>query len=272
MSRRTEEEIAREARRVLRRLALPRQFLLARAQGKSGGDYAVARAPSSVAASRLTVSADLVGEFLRAGWIAAAGADRYVIAEVGLAFIARSFGGPDGFAAQHRLMQAQETQTGDGGTRIVQVNAGESPLARLQARGLVDGLHFAAGEKLRRDFTLAQLTPRMGVNLSAPVVSGGRGVGADTASDIAVAARQRLNRAMAAMGPGLSDLAFDVCCHLVPLERAEAGRSWSKRSGRVVLKLALDRLAGHYGLGVVARKSAIRAWNAESSDAVNGSP
>lgn len=264
MSRRTEEEIAREGRRILRRLAGPRQLLLARGKG----DYAVARTPSGAAASRLTVTGDFVAEFSRAGWIVAAGPDRFAIAEAGLAFIERSFGGADGFAAQHRLMQSE---TGAGG-HIVQVNAGESPLARLKLRGLVDGLHFAAGEKLRRDFTLAQLMPRMGVDLSAPVVSGGRGAGADNAGDIAVAARQRLNRALSAMGPGLGDLAFDVCCHLVALERAELSRNWSKRSGRVVLMLALDRLATHYGLGVVSRQSAIRGWRAplpnNESDAV----
>src|SRR5690606_23422187 len=106
---------------------------------------------------------------------------------------------------------------------------GESPLSRLKARGLVDAAQFTAGEKLRRDYTLAHVSPRMGVDLSAPVVSGGsRGPGADTMSDIAVAARQRFSRAMAAAGPGLSDLAFDVCCDLVSLERAEAQRGWAR--------------------------------------------
>jgi hypothetical protein len=140
------------------------------------------------------------------------------------------------------------------------VNVGESPLGRLKARGLVDATHFAAGEKLRRDYTLAQLSPRMGVDLSAPVVSGGaRGPQADSISDIAMAARQRLSRALAAAGPGLSDLAFDVCCDLVSLERAEARRGWAKRSARVVLGLALDRLADHYGLTVTLKRAPIRA-------------
>ena len=142
----------------------------------------------------------------------------------------------------------------------------KSPLARLQSRGLVDGVQFAAGEKLRRDYTLAQLTPRMGVDLSAPVVSGGgRGVGADTVSDIAVAARQRFSRAMVAAGPGLSDLAFEVCCDLASLERAEAQRGWTKRSGRVVLMLALDRLAMHYGMNITRKHAPIRAWHVEDT-------
>ena len=252
------QEVAREARRVLRRLAGPRQFLLARAKG----DFAVARTPAAAAASRLAVDAVFVQAFLREGWICRVDDARFVMDRAGLDFLTRSFGGADGFAAQHRLMQDEERPDGDGGARIVGVNAGESPLARLKLRGLVDGVQFAAGEKLRRDFTLGQMTPRMGVNWGAPVVSGGRGSGADNASDIAIAARQRLNRALAAAGPGLSDLLFDVCCHLMPLEQVESGRGWAKRSARVVLKIALDRLAAHYGMTVVSRRAPIRAWSA----------
>jgi hypothetical protein len=255
MARLAQQEIEREARRVLRRLAMPRQLLLAR----PNGDYAVARGGAALAASRLTVGADFVQAFLRLDWIQPDGPERFVIAPAGTAFVARSLGGEDGFGAQHRLMQAVATEDGD---RLVLVNAGESPLARLKLRGLVDPTQFAAGERLRRDFTLAQMTPRMGVNWEAPVVSGGRGAGADHQSDIAVAARQRLNRALAALGPGLSDLAFDICCHLKTLEEAERGRGWAQRAARVVLKIALDRLAAHYGMGVTRSSAPVRAWHA----------
>ncbi len=149
---------------------------------------------------------------------------------------------------------------------MVRVNVGESPLSRLKSRGLVDGTQFAAGEKLRRDFTLAQLAPRMGVDLTQPVVSGGgRGSGADSISDIAMAARQRFSRAMAAAGPGLADLAFEVCCDLGSVEQAEARRGWARRSGRVVLCLALDRLAIHYGLTITLKRAPIRAWSLEEA-------
>lgn len=257
MSRLAQAEVEREARRVLRRLASPRAALLPR-----GGGYAVARAPSGAAASRVTLGADFVTAFLRAGWIAAAGPDRYVIAQAGLDLLAR--GGADGFAAQHRLLQDAVLEEG-ADRRSVKINSFESPLARLKARALVDGIQFAAGEKLRRDYTLGQLAPRMGVDWSAPVVSGGRGAGRESVSDIALAARQRFNRALAAVGPGLSDLLFDVCCALAALERAEDARGWSRRSGRVVLKIALDRLAAHYGFDVVREKGAIRSWSAEGA-------
>jgi hypothetical protein len=156
----------------------------------------------------------------------------------------------------------QQTITQDGAALKVAVNVGESPLARLRHRALIDATQFAAGEKLRRDFTLSQLTPRMGVNWEAPVVSGSRGAGADSISDIALMARQRLNKALATTGPGLSDLVFDVCCHL---DAAGTLRGWAKRSGRVVLMIALDRLGAHYGLGMVNTSRKIRGWSADAS-------
>jgi len=244
-----EAEIAREARRVLRRLAAPRAALFARSD-----DYAVARSAAAAPGSRLAVTTPFVEAFARAGWITPDGPGRYLLADEGRAFLVRSFGGEDRFAEQHRQM---EETASDG--RALRVNVGESPLARLKSRGHVDATQFAAGEKLRRDYTLAQLAPRMGVDLSAPVVCGGSRAGADSISDIAVAARQRFSRAMAAAGPGLSDLAFDVCCDLQALEGAEAKRGWSKRSARVVLMLALDRLADHYGMTVVRQSAPIRA-------------
>jgi len=245
-----EQEVRREARRVLRRLAAPRQGLFVR-----GAVYVLGR--SAISASRITVPAAMVEAFAAQGWIAPEGVGRYVIAPAGQDFLKRETGG---FASQHREM---EMRTVDGGERMP-ANAGESPLARLKHRGLIDAVQFAAGEKLRRDFTLAQLTPRMGVNWDAPVVSGSRGAGADSISDIAMAARQRFNRALGVAGPALSDLLFDVCCHLSSLEQVEDARGWARRSARVVLKIALDRLATHYGFNAVRQRGEIRSWSAEA--------
>lgn len=245
-----EQEVLREARRVLRKLASPRTALFAR-----GAAFVLGR--SAISASRITVAGAMVAEFCRLGWVAPEGADRYVIAPAGHDFLKR---GADGFAAQHREM----TTVMADGDAPVRVNAGESPLARLKHRGLIDGVQFAAGEKLRRDFTLAQLTPRLGVNWDAPVVSGGRGAGGDSISDIAMAARQRFNKALGAAGPALSDLLFDVCCHLASLEQVEDARGWARRSARVVLKIALDRLAAHYGFDAVKSRGEIRSWSLEA--------
>ena len=62
-------------------------------------------------------------------------------------------------------------------------------------------------------------------------------------------ARERVAKAVEALGPGLSDVALRVCCFLEGLEATEKRMGWAARSGKVVLKLALQRLVAHYGLG-----------------------
>lgn len=208
----------------------------------------------------------MVRAFAAQGWIAADGPGRFVITQTGQGWLTRSLVGENKFADQHRLLEPRTIEDAHGIKRLVSVNAGESPLARLHFRGLVAPVQFEAGEKLRRDFTLAQMTPRLGVDWSAPAVQGLRGGGAgENLSDTVIAAKQRVGRAMAAVGPDLGDLLFDVCCHLIALEVAEARRSWARRSARVVLGIALDRLAAHYGMTVKARTAGIRVWQMEEA-------
>lgn len=59
-------------------------------------------------------------------------------------------------------------------------------------------------------------------------------------------ALERVNTAMMALGPGLSDIAMRCCCHLEGLEAAEKDLGWSARSGKVVLRIALEQLQAHY--------------------------
>ena len=148
--------------------------------------------------------------------------------------------------------------------RSVILNEGESPLGWMRKRSIVDATQYAAGERLRRDFTLAQLAPRLGVDLSAPVVLGSRGANnAAFISETALAAKQRFSSAMKGVGPGLSDLLFDVCCHLQGLEEAKRAKSWPRRSAKVVLRIALDRLAAHYGMRAPER-ARVRSWREEA--------
>jgi hypothetical protein len=97
-------------------------------------------------------------------------------------------------------------------------------------------------------------------------VDGVRGAKSDPPlADTVLAAKQRFGRAMAAAGPVLSDLLFDVCCHLTGLEAAGGARSWPQRTARVVLQIALDRLAAHYGMNVRVQRAATRSWRLEEA-------
>ena len=146
-------------------------------------------------------------------------------------------------------------------------NPAESPLAWLagrtgkDGRALVDPAQFAAGERLRADFTRANLTPR--VTSRWTEVSGGGAPEAFT--DMVLAAKLRVARALKAVGPELSGVLLDVCCFLKGLETVERERGWPARTAKVVLGLALHRLAAHYGLSGEAQGRAqapLRSWHA----------
>lgn len=179
----------------------------------------------------------------------------------------------DNFRALHLDISTRDIMT-ENGVVSVMVNDSESPLAWLARRKGRDGRtmispnQFVAGEKLRADFTRGQLTPRVTSNWAEP--SGGRSRGpkggAGEMTDLIVASRQRVRSAMEACGPEFSGLLMDVCCFLRGLEGVERERGWPSRSAKIVLQLALDRLARHYGLIKEGKGAAhIRTWLAEDA-------
>ncbi len=130
----------------------------------------------------------------------------------------------------------------------VTVNLNESPLGWLVRRGMVSARQFEAGERLRADFTRAQLGPRITMAWDAgPAVRGARGAPEGTdASTAQIAAKARFAAATAAVGSGLDDVLWRVVCNGEGLETAERALGWPARAGKVVLLLALDRLADFY--------------------------
>lgn len=134
--------------------------------------------------------------------------------------------------------------------RSVTVNLAESPLSWLHARGHITARHFDAGEALRRDYELSQLAPRTTMRWDAPPTSKvARNAPVElSASEAQLAAKRRFNDAIAVLGSGLDDIAWRVLCAGEGLKLAEKEMGWPSRSGKVVLILALDRLADHYRL------------------------
>jgi hypothetical protein len=178
--------------------------------------------------------------------------------------------GIDSFRAQHLDLSTREIMTETGAISVL-VNDGESPLAWLARRKGRDGRtmispnQFIAGERLRADFTRGHLSPRLTSDWSAPTAGRSRSFagGAGEMTDLIVASRQRLRLAMEACGPEFSGLLMDVCCFLRGLEQVERERGWPLRSAKIVLQLALDRLARHYGLSGETTGNAnarVRTW------------
>ena len=130
--------------------------------------------------------------------------------------------------------------------RSVTVNLAESPLSWLHARGHLDDRLFDAGERLRADYERAQLSPSITMRWD-PVRAKTTGDGL-TPSERQIAARERFDGAMAEAGKGLQDVLWRVVCGCESLPEAEKALEWPARSGKLVLKLALERVADFYRL------------------------
>ncbi|WP_316013957.1 DUF6456 domain-containing protein [Roseobacter sp. HKCCA0434] len=259
----TDAEIAREARRILRRLGESGAFLAL----AKGMDTAVVFRTQGDATTRIaTCPVTAVEAFRVRDWIAPQGKGRvmrYAITAGGRGALARMLEQDaaakrareaDPFAAQHHVAGTRAVMEGDAPANLA-VNLAESPLALLARRKGRDGKPFLnpeeleAGERLREEFERAQMGPRVGQNWDrflAPL-DGGAGSASDPLAG-PQDARDRVQAAFGALGPGLADVAMRCCCFLEGLETAERRLGWSARSGKVVLKIALGRLAQHYGL------------------------
>lgn len=129
--------------------------------------------------------------------------------------------------------------------RSAKVNIAESPLTWLHARGHLSDRRFLAGERLRADWEAAQLAPV--VTMCWNPVRTGRDPGrALSAGERQLAARQRFDSAIATAGAGLSDVLWRVVCAGEGLPVAERALGWPARSGKLVLGIALDRVADFY--------------------------
>jgi hypothetical protein len=165
---------------------------------------------------------------------------------------------------------AAKTMQIDGRYESVLHNENESPLFRLFTRkekagkAWLDEAQFKAGERLRSDFEKANLQPRISANWEASVASGNRGGAANDISDFAMDARLRVEKAIQALGPELSDIVLDVCCFLKGLGEVERERGWPSRSAKLLLRTALCVLARHYGFQSEQRRRSgsyhLRSW------------
>ncbi len=161
----------------------------------------------------------------------------------------------DPYAGQHRQLVAASI-IADAQVLRVTKNCAESPLARLYSRKQKNGTsfitnqEFKAGERLRRDFEKSRMQPSLSVKWEQGASSGTKlrsRNGSLDMSDFAIDARNRLEKAINAMGPELAGVTLDICCFLKGLEIVERERGWPNRSAKLMLKTALSELVRHYG-------------------------
>lgn len=259
--------VAREARRILRRLCEPGAIL---AVAPDMDKAAVLKGAARIAVTERTVAQ----AFALKDWIACGRQQgRVSIYEITSAgrtalkrLLAEEAGAAGGFAEaapafeaqpfadQHRVWAEREVVEQGGAARRMRINLAESPLAVLARRREKDGQPFLtpdlvdAAERLREDFELAQMGPRVAQNWDRFLTSGDRGSfqQAGGPAEGPKRARDRVAAALRDLGPGLGDMALRCCCYLEGLETAERRMGWSARSGKIVLRIALMRLKRHY--------------------------
>ena len=227
--------IAQEALRVLRRLAETGAFL---AIAPDMDKAAVMRAFPDGRVMRMAVmDRGTAQAFALKDWICVKKSGRvttYEITTAGRAEVKARLG--------DRGMAEGRTQFDDW-AKPVRYNLSESPVAVLGRRRDKDGKTYLepdlihAAERLREDYELAQMGAAQDWE---KIIAEGRplrGVNAATA---------RVAVALIDLGPGLGDVALQVCCLLEGVEVTEQRFGWAARSGKVVLRIALQRLWRHY--------------------------
>ena len=155
---------------------------------------------------------------------------------------------------QRQLVERELTSEGPSrrmaqrGGRSVTINLAESPLTWLHSRGHLSDRQYDAGERLRADWERAQIAPGITMRWDAVRVKSTGDTGL-TAGERQIAAKARFDAAVAAAGPGLADVLWRVVCAGETLPDAEKAMAWPVRSGKLVLSLALDRVAEFYRMG-----------------------
>jgi hypothetical protein len=247
-NRRNRAAVASDALALLAKLAERGAYVLPPQAGGSNPDMCAVHVPGRGAQEQAPVQRAAVAFALRSGWVEHdAAADRFRIAPGGRRALRAS-----------RDRAAKAAQGAKARAKHAHTTEQEGPLAWLRRRRNKLGQPFmseaqiGAAERLASDFWHGGLMPRVTANWSAAaprsrVRRATPGIGVE-ASDAALAARQRFHKALSAVGPELSRILVEVCCHEVGLETIEQAAGWPQRTARVVLDLALKELARHYGL------------------------
>jgi len=171
----------------------------------------------------------------------------YVISPLGRSALRR-------YCAQHGLPFAPFGTPEPGAAGRLRYGGTESPVTVLARRRDKNGQPFLgaqlvlAAARLREDFVMAQLetSPHMTTEDAIAALENRTVTGPNIAPPGTKAARLRVLEVLRDLGPELGDVALRCCCRLEGVESAEQALGWSARSGKIVLRIALQRLSRHY--------------------------
>ena len=198
----------------------------------------------------------LVQGLLSFGHIEKCGED-FILSPAGRIALRRQVTNDGECLGQHQQRQLKKVDIGPT-QRVATVNLNESPLGWLYTRKdkagrpFLELYQFESGERLRADFERGCRPQKITADWDAFAAPRNKGVVREacgiSATDHAIIARQRVTNAINAVGPELSGILIDICCNQTGIEDAEKKNGWPKRSGKIILRIALTRLARHYGL------------------------
>jgi len=260
----TPVNLDKDAMRILRRLCEHDAFLIMSVELDKA---VVMRGAGAKQIRSAVLSRELGQSLLLQDWVERVGGgkfSKYALTQAGRAALKRmvalqaKLSQNQGFNEAVTPFQEQHIEWGtrsvaDGGkSRKLRVNLRESPVTMLARKKDKNGKPFLshdllqAGERLREDFELSQIGPRVSQNWDRFLIASDRGSFGSSEGGGSSAAHTRLQKAFDALGPDLADIALRCCCFLEGLEAAEKRLGWSARSGKIVLRIALQRLRWHY--------------------------
>lgn len=254
----TQSRIEQESKRILRRLAEQGAVLAAARDMETA--VVVRQMPDGDQMRTAVVARDIAQALALKDWISCADPQgrivRYVITNAGRAELRRLTAQDEnragGFSEKEIPSIEWDAEAMTGVPRHPhRYQTQESPLVGLSRRRDRKGKPFlsrdlvAAGERLREDYEIVEVGYD-GFDDWQSVLDGTTHGDADAGSRGATEALARISAALGELGPGLGDVALRCCCFLEGLEQTEKSMGWSARSGKIVLRIALQRLNRHY--------------------------
>ncbi|MCV6824407.1 MULTISPECIES: DUF6456 domain-containing protein [Halocynthiibacter] len=254
-----DQELVQEARRILKRLCELGSRLLV---GEEMEQAVVLRDLPSGQSTRTAILHRSVAEVMALNdWINCVKSGKVTLYEItpqGRAFL--KCGGVSPMTTPVGFAESQAAFSPAPSSRAIEVNLrktnlAETPLTMLSRRRDPDGNPLltdemiAAGERIREDFELAQLGYQCDDIWENYIYEGAY---ANDNPIIPFAnskhkeAHERARDALRELGQDLGDVVLRCVCKLEGLEAAEKEMGWCARSGKVILRIALSRLAAYY--------------------------